>query len=216
MKYPVLRCAVAALLLAGAPLAHAEGDYWYTGLGVGYSRVQFYPADFSSGGTAVDRKKDFDAGFRGFLGYQINRYLAAEISYATLGNFQYRYTRAGVTQRDDYKVTGFGFGLAPTLPLTRNFSLYGRLGGFFSQTRLTIANVGSVPGINSSTLQTSETSLLSSFGMQYFFGGDNGFRIEYENLGKVGNPCPLGTPSAPACVGRANAKMLSVNAIFKF
>ena len=213
MKHLDLRCAVAALLLSGACSTYAEDSYWYTGLGVGYSRVQFFPADFSSGGLYFESEKNFDAGFNGFVGYQINRNWAAEVSYVSIGKFQYKYTLANVTQQDDYKVTGWGYSALPTVPLTDNLSLYGRLGVFFSQTRITFYNAGFVVGNNFVGDIGNGTSLLSGFGVQYFFGGENGFRIEYENFGGVGSAC---TPNASTCSGRANAKMLSVNAIFKF
>jgi hypothetical protein len=213
MKHPALRCTAAALLLSGVCSTHAADPYWYAGVGVGYSRVQFFPADFSSGGTFFESKKNFDAGFKGFVGYQINRNWAAEVSYATVGKFQYKYTLANVTQQDDYKVTGWGFSALPTVHLTDNFSFYGRLGAFFSQTRTTVYNAGFVIGNNVVGDIGNGTSLLSGFGVQYFFGGENGFRIEYENFGEVNSAC---VPTAPNCSLRANAKMLSVNAIFKF
>jgi OOP family OmpA-OmpF porin len=214
MKHPALRCTAAALLLSGVCSTHAADAYWYTGVGVGYSRIQFYPADFKAGVAGVDEsKKEFDAGFKGFLGYQINRNWAAEVSYVSVGKFQYKYTIANVTQQDDYNVTGWGFSALPTVPFTDNFSLYGRLGAFFSQTRIIFYNVGGVVGNNGVGVIGDGISLLSGLGVQYFFGGENGFRIEYENFGKVGSAC---TPSVSSCSGRANAKMLSVNAIFKF
>jgi OOP family OmpA-OmpF porin len=212
MKYPVLRCAVAALLLSGVPLAHAVEDYWYAGLGVGYSWVQFYPADFSSGGTFQDSKKDFDAGFKGLIGYQINRNWAAEVSYATVGKFHYKYNNGSITQDAVYKVTGVGFSAVPTVPLTKNFSLYGRLGTFFSTARLTFYNANFVAGAPSAGVQTSQPSVLTGFGAQYFFDEESGIRIEYENFGTVGNACSL----SQACTGRANAKMASASLIVKF
>ena len=165
MKPAVLRWAVAALLLSGVPSAHAVDDYWYAGLGVGYSRVQFYPIDFSFGGSAScsfrgpcrESKKEFDAGFKGFLGYQINGNWAVELSYATIGKFHYKYDDGTVVQDAVYKATGVGFSLVPTVPLTRNFSVYGRLGAFFSQARLTFYNEGFVAGINSAGRQVNQT-----------------------------------------------------------
>lgn len=218
MKYPALCCAVAASLLSGVPSAYAQGTYWYAGLGAGYSRVQFYPADFSFGGSAAcsprgpctETKKEFDAGFKGFIGYQINRNWAAEVSYVTVGKFHYKYNDGVVTQDGLYKVTGVGFSAIPTVPLTRNLSLYGRLGAFFSQTRLTFYNSGFTNGVSSDGRQVSGTSFLTGFGAQYFFAGENGIRIEYENFGTAGD-C-----STQPCVGRANAKMASANLIFKF
>ena len=216
MNHPALCCAVTILLLSGVPSAHAQGTYWYAGLGVGYSRVQLYPADFSSRATdpgcpCTDSKKEFDAGFKGFVGYQINRNWAAEVGYVTIGKFHYLYNNGGPTQDATYKVTGVGFTAIPTVPLTRNLSLYGRFGAFFSQTRLTFYNSLFQTGATSDGRQVSGTSFLTGFGAQYFFAGENGIRIEYENFGTVGDDC-----STQPCVGRANAKMASANLIFKF
>ena len=74
MKHPALRFTVAALLLSGVCSAYAADPPWYAGLGIGYSRIKFYPADFNFGIAGIDeRKKEFDAGFKGFIGYQIKR-----------------------------------------------------------------------------------------------------------------------------------------------
>jgi len=213
MKHPVLRCSVAALLLSGVCPTHAADSYWYTGLGVGLSQAKFYPADFS--GTAfTEKKKEFDSGFKLFIGQQINRNWAAELSYATVGKFHYKYDNGSITQDGVYKVTGVGLSAVPTINFTRNLSVFGRLGAFFSQTRLTFYNSGFVAGTTSAGRQFSDTSLLSGFGAQYFFDGESGVRIEYENFGRVGDAC---NPNLPApCTGRANAKMVSASVIFKF
>ncbi len=221
MKHPALRCTVAALLLSGVCSTYAADSYWYTGLGVGAARAQFYPADFSSRATdpgcpCSDSKKEFDAGFKGFVGHQINPNWGAELSYATLGKFHYKYDNgSGITQDAVYKVTGVGFSAVPTVPFTRNFSVYGRLGAFFSQTRLTINNSGFVVGSVGPGRQFSDTSFLSGFGAQYFFDGESGVRIEFENFGRVGSECSQNIPPG-TCTGRANAKMISASAIFKF
>ncbi len=210
MKHPALRCTVAALLLSGVCSTYGADSYWYTGLGVGVSRVQFYPADFALG--LSERKNEFDAGFKAFIGHQINPNWGAELSYATLGKFHYKYDNGSTIQDAVYKVTGVGFSAVPTVPFTTNLSVYGRLGAFFSQTRLTFYNGGFVQG---SGRQFSDTSFLSGFGAQYFFDGESGVRIEFENFGRVGSNCSQNVP-AGTCTGRANAKMISASAIFKF
>ena len=210
MKHPALLGIVAALLLSGVCSTYAADSYWYTGLGVGYSRVLFYSADFSSGGAANERKKDFDAGFQGSVGYQINRNWAAEVNYVSLGNFEYAYEAGGATQQDFYKVTGWGFSAVPTVPFTNNFSLFGRFGAFFSQTRITVHNPGTVVSGTIPNFQTDKVSFVTGFGAQYFFNVDTGVRIEFENFGRVGNAF------CATCTGRANAGMVSINAIFKF
>ncbi|MGB5079458.1 MAG: hypothetical protein WBO23_01805 [Burkholderiales bacterium] len=212
MKNPALRCAVTALLLLGWCPAHAADSYWYSGLGIGYSKVQFYPADFTAVGASFESKKEFDAGFKGFLGQQINRNWAAEVSYVSLGKFKFNgFDPSANPVQAVYKVTGWGFSALPTINFTDNLALYGRLGGFFSQTRTTIYDTNA--GTNNGGRQSDEVSFLTGIGAQYFFGGDSGVRVEFENFGKVGEACPS---SSPCRTGRANAKMISVNAIFAF
>jgi len=213
MKNPALCSVAAALMISGLCPAHAADDYWYTGLGVGYSRIQFYSADFTSGGTAAESKKEFDAGYKGYLGYQMNRNWGAELSYVSLGKFRFTQTVGSVSQDAIYKVTGWGVSAIPTVHFTDNFSLYGRFGGFFSQTRTTIRNANFAVGVNSDAIQTDRVDFLTGIGVQYFFAGDSGARIEFENVGKVGSTC---SSSVTSCTGRANAKMVSVNAIFAF
>jgi OOP family OmpA-OmpF porin len=217
MKYPVLRYAVTALLLSAACPSHAADPYWYTGLGIGYSKVQFFPADFSSGGTYSETQKNYDAGFNGFIGYQFNRNWAAEASYSQIGKFHYMYNNGtNVTQDGIYKVTGWGLSALPTVPLGENFSLYGRFGAFFSQTRFKFDNNKFVPGNTSAETQYSGITVLSGFGAQYFLDDEVGVRVEYENFGTVGSVSDCNVPGATTCTGRSNAKMVSVNVLIKF
>ena len=211
MNRQALRCVVASVLLLGSPLSWAAGpDYWFAGVGMGYGKIEFYPADFSSNGVANETIRDADLGFTGSLGVQFNRNWAAEVNFIQLGKFSYKYEIGGNTQEDVFEVSGWGFSLLPTVPITRNFSLFGRLGALASQTRLTVRN--SFPNFTGdiSAVQTNQTSFLSGFGAQYFLGREFGIRVEYQNLGKVG------TANCGACTGRANAQFLSGSAIFTF
>ncbi|HUL90870.1 MAG TPA: outer membrane beta-barrel protein [Burkholderiales bacterium] len=211
MKYPVLRHVVASVLLA-APLANAVGaDYWYAGVGLGYGKIEFYPADFSSGGTASETIRDADLGFTGALGVQFNKNWAFEVNFIQLGKFSYKYTQGANTQEDIYEVSGWGGSLLPTVPLTRNLSLFGRLGVLSSQTRTTIRNPAPAYNGTISAVQVNVTSFLSGFGAQYFVNRDLGIRVEYQNLGKVGT-----SGSCSTCTGRANAQFLSASALFTF
>jgi len=215
MKSPVLRFAAAALLLSGLPSTVAADTYWYMGLGMGLGLVQFYPADFSPSPcptTCTDTKQESDAGFKGFIGYQINRTWAFEASVTTVGKFHYKRDdpATGITTDATYKVKGLGLSFVPTIPFTRNFSLYGRLGGFSSQTRLTQYNNGVAA---TSGVQSNRFTPLTGFGAQYFFDEESGIRVEFENFGKVGTAF---SASCPTCTGRANAKMISASLVFPF
>jgi len=224
MKCAVSRCVLASVLLLGAPLAEAA-DYWYALLGLGYGKIEFYPADFASsnnnpqiGPASSETIRDADLGFTGALGVQFNRNWAAELNFIQLGKFSYKYTYGANTQEDIYEVSGWGVSLLPTIPLTRNFSLFGRLGVLAAQTRLTLRNPAlpsitpGAPTFDGSVqaVQVNTTTFLSGFGAQYFFNRDFGVRVEYQNLGAVG------TSSCGTCTGRANAQFLSGNAIFTF
>ncbi len=210
MKCAVSRCVLASVLLLAAPLAEAV-DYWYSGLGLGYGKIEFYPADFSSNGAAAETIRDADLGFTGALGLQINKNWAVEVNFIQLGKFSYKYAQGANEQEDVYEVSGWGGSLLPTIPLTRNLSLFGRLGVLAAQTRTTIRNPA--PAFNGSitAIQVSTTSFLSGFGAQYFLNRDFGIRVEYQNLGKVGTSGACGT-----CTGRANAQFLSASALFPF
>jgi len=210
MKCAVSRCVLASVLLLAAPLAEAV-DYWYSGLGLGYGKIEFYPADFSSNGAATETIRDADLGFTGALGLQINKNWAVEVNFIQLGKFSYKYAQGANEQEDVYEVSGWGGSLLPTIPLTRNLSLFGRLGVLAAQTRTTIRNPAPAFNGSISSIQVSTTSFLSGFGAQYFLNRDFGIRVEYQNLGKVGTSGACGT-----CTGRANAQFLSASALFPF
>jgi OOP family OmpA-OmpF porin len=179
---------------------------------MGYGKIEFYPADFSSNGAAAETIRDADLGFTGALGVQLNRSWAIEVNFIQLGKFSYKYTQGANTQEDIYEVSGWGVSLLPTIPVTRNFSLFGRLGAMAAQTRTTIKNPASAGFDGSITaIQENVTTFLSGFGAQYFVNRDLGIRVEYQNLGKVGTGGACGT-----CTGRANAQFLSAGAVFTF
>lgn len=216
MKRPALRFAVAALLLSGLPSTAGASGYWYLGLGTGLSYGQLYPADFNPGActTCTETKEEYDAGFKGFLGYQINRSWAFEVSVNNIGKYNYKADNGTVTQESIYKVSGWSFALLPTIPLGQKFSFYGKLGGFSSTARMTVHNAGFTLGASSSGVQHSELTPLTGFGAQLFFNEESGIRIEFENYGTVGNACT--SQNVGACTGRVNVKMLSANLVFPF
>jgi len=216
MKSPALRLAVAALLLSWLPSTVVASGYWYLGLGTGLSYGQLYPADFNPGTCAActETKEEYDAGFKGFVGYQINRSWAFEVSVNSIGKFHYKADNGAVTQESIYKVSGWGFALLPTIPLGQRFSLYGKLGGFSSTARMTIHNAGFNLGVSTSGVQHSELTPLTGFGAQWFFDEESGIRFEFENYGTVGNACT--SQNVNNCTGRVNVKMLSVNLLFPF
>lgn len=224
MKRVVVRVAVIAALIPVAPIAHAQESNWYAGIGLGYSQAKFYPADFALNNPLISEdKKNFDAGYKFTIGRQLNKTWAVEGAYVQPGKFQYFYNDAGFGGGEsfDYKVTGFALSLVPSIPFGDVFSIYGRIGAFFSNTRLTIASAsGSLSSNTGFRTWASQTSPVTGLGFQFNFDNDQSLRLEYENYGKVGNTCPSSAPCAstlsPSATGRAIVQMVSANLMFKF
>jgi OOP family OmpA-OmpF porin len=224
MKSAALRAVVVAFALVIAPMAHAQDSHWYADMGLGYSQAKFYPADFALNNPLVSEDtKNFDAGYKFAIGNQINRTWAIEGAYVLLGKFQYFYNDAGLgaSESFDYRVSGFALSVVPSIPLGDSFSIYGRIGAFFSNTRLTVANAsGALTSNLGFQTQVSTTSPLTGLGFQYDFERDRGIRLEYENYGKVGVECTSSLPCASTlssgATGRAIVQMVSANLVFKF
>ena len=223
MKRAAVRLAIIASSVLIAPFAHAQDSGWYAGFGLGYSQAKFYPADFALNNPLISEdKKNFDAGYKFTIGRQLARTWAVEGAYVQPGKFQYFYNDAGFggSESFDYKVTGFALSVVPSIPFGSSFSVFGRVGAFFSNTRLTVASAsGSLSGDAGFKTQQSQTSLMTGLGFQFNFDNDQSLRLEYENYGKVGTVCPSSAPcivTLSANTGRAIIQMVSANLMFKF
>jgi OOP family OmpA-OmpF porin len=108
----------------------------YVGLNVGRSRF----STACVGGFACDRS---DTSGHIYLGGYFNPYLGAEIGYTDLGSVK----RAG-GRTEAY---GVNLSLVGRVPLSQNFSIYGKLGGTYGRTRVsTAAGTGIANGRDSS------------------------------------------------------------------
>jgi len=211
-----------ALVLLIAPSAHAQTSGWYADLGLGYSWAKFFPADFALNNPLLSEdKKNFDAGYKFAVGKQLSRTWAVEAGYVQLGKYQYFYNDAGLggSVSLDYRVVGWALSVVPSIPFGDSFSMFGRIGAFFSNTRLTVASAsGSLAGSSFEIWQSRETPLVG-LGFQFDYDKDQSLRLEYENYGEVGKACPstpcIATPNNNN-TGRAIVQMVSANLIFKF
>jgi OOP family OmpA-OmpF porin len=96
----------------------------YVGLNVGRSRF----STSCVGGFACDRS---DTSGHIYLGGYFSPYFGAEIGYTDLGNIG----RAGGRTEAD----GINLSLVGRVPLSQNFSIYGKLGGTYGRTRVSSA-----------------------------------------------------------------------------
>jgi len=157
--------------------ALAEDDT-YVGLALG-SGEMLGLADFAS----AQRADDFTAtanGIKAFVGQQINRHLAFELSYTDLGKYTMNVSQPNVITRE-WTISAISFDAVGMLPVGENFFLFAKLGYAFTSTTLSKLDIGA------SVLQTQSKDVIKyGLGGEYVFGKEYGVRLEYELYPKVG------------------------------
>lgn len=147
-------------------LAQQDRPGWYVGGSLGQSDISDIncPTGFSC--------DDKDTAWKIFGGYEINRNFAAEIGYSDLGEFN---RSSALTNRSveatAWELTGVGM-----FPLNNQFSLYGKLGLYYSETE--------VSGVGDDT----NTDLTFGAGAQYNFSPTLGLRAEWQRYNDVSSP----------------------------
>ena len=137
--------AVVGLGLGTCGSAMAADDGFYLGFGVGSARPNF---DFSGALAAsapagtTGTIDDSDTGWKVFAGYQFNKYFGAEFNYIDFGKYNFRGATLGIPFTGDVKIDGYGLAAVGTLPLDGGFSLFGKLGAFYSKESATLTAVG--------------------------------------------------------------------------
>ncbi|MCE9666029.1 porin family protein [Halomonas sp. M5N1S17] len=121
--------ASAALLAANTALANPPHQpYAYLGLGTGFSSLENDRDEVDNFIESEGRNFSIDDDgnvWKGFAGYQINRYLAAEVFYADLGRVRLRGQEGAST---DLESTAYGASLVGQFPITPWFSPYAKIG----------------------------------------------------------------------------------------
>ena len=101
---------------------------------------------FTSTSVATDRR---DAGYKVFLGYQMNRYLGLEGGHFNLGKQGFKTTTTpGGFLDGEVRVQGANLDLVATVPLSSNLSLIGRAGATYGRTRTEFSTGGAAATTN--------------------------------------------------------------------
>lgn len=188
---------VAGLLVAGT--ASAEG--FYVGASVGQSKSKLTSAfdtdPFSNDvygvpGLLTRTQDDTGTAYKLNLGYQFNKYFAIEAGYTNLGKFNVNYTgvgaAAGDTENLNYKIDAWTVAGVGILPVTDQFSVFGKLGVAATKTKANeIINLVSVGDVDTISDSKSRTTVLYGVGVKYDFTKNIAVRAEYENFAKVGD-----------------------------
>ncbi len=203
---------LAASLAASTPAVAADSGL-YVGAGVGYASTDIKDDSlFVAGATASTLTTDDNStGWKLFGGYRFNKYFGAEFGYVDLGKFS---ATRNVTApavgavSADIKASGWTLDGIGSLPIGADFSLYGRLGVIFSETKASAAASGAVvfpPGV-SPDQKASEANIKMGLGAQYdisqFF-----VRAEWERYFSLGKS---------NTTGQGDINLFSVSAGIRF
>ncbi len=164
---------VVVLALPSVSMAQARGDTgWYLGASVGQSKARHVNC---AGFDSCDTKA---AAFGILGGYQINRNFAAELGYHDFGRVTF--SAPGVSGNIKASAAEL-VGLA-AYPVASQFSLYGKLGAYRAEAKLS----ASLAGLGSGSLKDRTTDLTFGFGARYDVTRETGVRAEWQRYKNVG------------------------------
>lgn len=209
----VVGAGCAAVLAIGALPALAQAPSatgWYTGFGLGQSRLGFKMGDFNIGpggtSTAFD---DNNTAFKFFAGYRILPWLAFEGGYDNLGRNQVTYTGGGGTAKLDYKVDAVKLTGVGSIALgNTGFSAFGKVGFGYTRVRENSSNFPAVLARGELSDRDWKISPVVGAGLQYQLPRGLALRAEYEHYNEVGD--------SPLPTGRARAGLWSLSLMYLF
>jgi OmpA-OmpF porin, OOP family len=165
--------------------AHAQDSYLYGGVGAGQSRGNLN-ADSTTASQGVPglvinsiSTKTKDNAYKVFLGYQVNRYFGAEVSYFHLGEFEFNAATSAGGLNGKLRLQGGGIDAVGTLPFTDNLSGLVRGGVQMARSRSSFEGSGGfVP--NNPAPSKREVNGKLGLGLQYAFTPNVMMRAEVE------------------------------------
>ena len=179
-----------ALVILATPVLHAQESISNTGIYMGISAGEskahidnaritqgLLGAGLSTGSLSEDRR---DTGYKAFIGFPIHPNWAVEAGYFDLGRFGFtaNTTPAG-SLTGSARIRGLNLDLVGTLPITDRWSLLGRVGAAYAQTRDTFSGTGAVSVTNPSPSKR-DTNYKYGIGTQYAFTPALTLRLEAE------------------------------------
>jgi OmpA-OmpF porin, OOP family len=184
------RATFLACLILTAPIAFAQSSIdntgMYMGIGAGESKAKFnhdlavqnaLGAGVTAGPLTVDER---GKAYKAYLGFPITPNWAVEAGYFNLGRFGFdASTTPTGTVSGTAKVQGLNLDLVGTLPITDRWSLLGRVGAAYSETKGSIGGTGAGTVAASSTNKR-DTHYKYGFGTQYAFTPALTVRLEGE------------------------------------
>lgn len=146
-----VKVVVIALTVIGSRIATAQDSGWYGGANVGQSHATIDDGRIRGGlqasgfATSSINNDERDLGYKIFGGYQFNRYFALEAGYFDLGKFSFHATTVPAGNLNgSLKLKGGNLDAVGLLPITGNFSIFGRVGATYANTSDSFSGSGAV------------------------------------------------------------------------
>ncbi|HEV3010285.1 MAG TPA: outer membrane beta-barrel protein [Burkholderiales bacterium] len=199
MKRLVTTVAAAALLPWLAAPAWAQDAGFYVGGALGQVEHQ----DACEGASISCDEKD--TGWKVFAGYQFNRYIAAELGYADLGESSASGVVGPITARANFEVTAWELVAVGSYPVMERLSLFGKLGLYRAETELTgSGTVGTL--VIPVSEKESNADVTFGFGVRFNITRNLGVRAEWQRYLDVGGDD----------VGESDVDFISLGVVFRF
>ena len=171
---PFLTAALLALGVASTPALSQDNDSgWFIGAGGGISKFKDGCAILTGAGTCDDNGSYWKA----FGGYRFNPYFSYEIGYADFGES----VRTTAAQTATVEATGIDIVLVVTIPLSREFSLYGKYGLYRWDVDATVTGTGA------GTASANGNDTTYGFGVNYNLAKNITVRMEYQKYFDAGD-----------------------------
>lgn len=204
-----------ALALLTCPSVYAQtlavNNGMYMGISAGESKAHLDNAAIAqgllgSGVSATSLNSDQkETGYKAFVGFPLNPNWAIETGYFDLGRFGFDATTAPAgTLSGSSRIKGLNLDIVGTLPITDRWSLLGRVGAAYAQTKGTYSGTGAGAAGNAATSKR-ETNYKYGFGTQYAFTPALTLRLEGERY-RVND----------AVGQRANVDLISLGLVYRF
>lgn len=198
LRYNCLSIAIGLVATALSPLTfaqdnktpsggfdfRAEPPHWYIGGNYGRTTESVDKGEVANniidGGLTYIDEDESDRGYKLFVGYQFNQYVAVEAGYADLGDFTVEVNRApgAGTLAGEANYKGYNLDLVGTWPLTPRLSAFGRVGAFHYETEESFTGTQSVAA--SLVRDDKDTGYKFGAGLEYSFTERLSARIEAE------------------------------------
>ena len=197
------RPALLVLTVLASALAQAQDDTTntgvYVGIGAGESKGHFDSrrAAREFGASTNNMTEDHrGASYKAFVGFPLSPFWAVEAGYFDLGRFGYSGSPIGSPSANS-RTNGLNLDLVGTLPITDRWSLLGRVGAAYAETKDSYSN--------GSSQKNRDTHYKFGVGTQYAFTPAVTLRVEGERyrIDKI-----LGN--------RADVDVLSLSLVYRF